>query len=110
MRAKRVWLGSGLLASLLGVAGLISTLPVAAQTSNKPPSTTTMAPGKKAGDDTLAEFARLDKNNDGFLDKKEAMMEPRLLTKFSDADTNKDGKIDKAEFTAFEAAQHASNK
>jgi len=96
-----------LLASLIGAAGLMATIPVAAQTSNQPPSTT-MAPAKKAGDDTLAEFAKLDKNGDGFIDKKEAIMEPRLLTKFGDADTNKDGKIDKAEFASFEATRHAS--
>ena len=53
-------------------------------------------------DDDAAEFAKLDKNKDGMIDKTEAAMEPRLLTNFDAADTNKDGKIDKNEWAAFQ--------
>jgi len=68
--------------------------------SATPSTPATTAPARK-GDDDAAEFAKLDKNHDGALDKAEAMMEPRLLTKFSDADTNKDGKIDQKEYLDF---------
>ena len=88
-------LRSGLVLSFLGGAALVSSLPVSAQTT---PSTT----AAKTTDDDAAEFARLDKNKDGFIDKTEAIAEPRLMTNFDAADTNKDGKIDKNEWKAFE--------
>ena len=90
----------------------------AADTANTQPSVTTppaaMAPAQtpaakpaRAGEDDAIEFDKLDKNHDGFLDKSEAMMEPRLLAEWASADTNKDGKISKEEFLAFEKARHA---
>jgi len=112
MQTRKWVVRSGLVLSVLGVAGLF-TMPVAAQT----PSTTTAQPAKPstvapapAGDDTAAEFDRLDKNKDGFLDKGEAMMEPKLLAKWADADTNKDGKISKEEFLAFERKEQTAKK
>lgn len=90
----------GLILSLLGGAALVTALPAAAQTTpyNNAPSTT----AAKTTDDDGAEFGRLDKNKDGFIDKTEAIVEPRLLTNFDAADTNKDGKVDKAEWAAFQ--------
>ena len=64
----------------------------------------------RAGDDDAAEFAKLDKNKDGFLDKTEATMEPKLLGKWAEADTNKDGKVSKEEFLAFERKEHPAKK
>jgi Ca2+-binding EF-hand superfamily protein len=64
----------------------------------------------RAGDDGAAEFAKLDKNNDGFIDKGEAVMEPKLLGKWAEADTNKDGKISREEFLAFERKEQAAKK
>ena len=92
-------LRSGLALSFLGGAALVSSLPVLAQTtpSSAPPTT-----AAKVTDDDAAEFARLDKNKDGFVDKTEAIVEPRLRTNFDAADTNKDGKIDKNEWKAFQ--------
>ena len=78
----------------LSAAGLITSLPAGAQTSP--------APAAKQTDDDAAEFAKLDANKDGFLDKKEAVLEPRLLMNFDAADTNKDGKVDKNEWAAFQ--------
>jgi Ca2+-binding EF-hand superfamily protein len=96
---KTTLLRSGLVLSFLGGAALVSSLPVSAQTTpNKTPSTT----AAKATDDDAAEFARLDKNKDGFIDKTEAMLEPRLVTNFDAADANKDGKIDKTEWAVFQ--------
>jgi EF hand domain-containing protein len=95
MQAKKMLVGSGLVLAMLGGAGLIASFPAVAQTS---PSG---APATKTDDDA-AEFVKLDANKDGFLDKKEAIMEPRLLTNFDAADTNKDGKIDKKEWADFQ--------
>jgi Ca2+-binding EF-hand superfamily protein len=64
----------------------------------------------RAGDDDSAEFAKLDKNKDGFIDKAEATMEPKLLAKWAEADTNKDGKISREEFLAFERKEQAAKK
>jgi len=116
MKSTTFWKRSGVVLSLAGAAMLSLALPAGAQsttpaappsttksaTPSTPPSTAPMtAPARKSGDDDAAEFAKLDKNHDGVLDKAEAMMEPRLLAKFADADTNKDGKIDQQEFLNF---------
>src|SRR5438874_9607319 len=109
MNATRLWTRSAAVISLAGAAMLALALPAGAQSTTPatPPSAsksaapaTTTAPARK-GDDDAAEFAKLDKNHDGALDKGELIMEPRLLTKFSDADTNKDGKIDQKEYLDF---------
>src|ERR1700693_1054779 len=92
-------LRSGLVLSLLGGAALVSSLPASAQTT---PSNAPSPTAAKTTDDDAAEFARLDKNGDGFIDKSEAILEPRLMTNFEAADTNKDGKIDKNEWKAFQ--------
>ena len=94
MRARKMLIGSGLALAILGAAGLVTSLPASAQMAP--------APAAKATDDDAAEFVKLDKNKDGFIDKTEAVAEPRLLTNFAAADTNKDGKIDKSEWTAFQ--------
>ena len=96
---KTTLLRSGLVLSLLGGAALVSSLPVSAQTT---PYNTPSPTAAKTTDDDAAEFARLDKNKDGFIDKAEAVLEPRLMTNFEAADTNKDGKIDKNEWKAFQ--------
>lgn len=114
MQTKQWLVRSGLVLSVLGAAGLMTAVPVAAQTQ-KPSTATetgkpsTMAPAR-AGDDDAAEFAKLDKNKDGFVDKGEAVMEPKLLGKWADADINKDGKISKDEFLAFERKEHTAKK
>jgi len=115
MTATRFWTRSGVILSLAGAAMLSLALPAGAQSTTPatPPSTTksatpgtspsaapATAPARK-GDDDAAEFAKLDKKHDGAIDKAEAIMEPRLLTKFGDADTNKDGKIDQKEYLDF---------
>lgn len=114
MNATKFWTRSGVVLSLAGAAMFSLGLPAGAQSTapTTPPSTTKSATQGTApstapmttprkGDDDAMEFAKLDKNHDGALDKGEAMMEPRLLTKFSDADTNKDGKIDQQEYLNF---------
>jgi len=103
MQARKMLVGSGLVLAMLSAAGLITSLPAGAQTS---PSATT-APKT---DDDLAEFAKLDANKDGFLDKKEAILEPRLLANFDAADTNKDGKIDKKEWADFQKNKGSMKK
>ena len=114
MQTRQWVVRSGLVLSVFGAAGLMTALPAAAQTQKAPTTTepakpSTMAPAR-AGDDDAAEFAKLDKNKDGFIDKAEATMEPKLLGKWADADTNKDGKISKEEFVAFERKEQAAKK
>ena len=50
--------------------------------------------------DIDATFDRLDANQDGAVDKKEAASMPGLLGVFGKADANRDGKLDKTELTA----------
>ena len=114
MQTRQWVVRSGLVLSVLGAAGLMMALPAAAQTqkpstATEPAKPSTMAPAR-ADDDEAAEFAKLDKNKDGFLDKGEATMEPKLLAKWAEADTNKDGKISKDEFLAFESKEQAAKK
>ncbi len=103
MQAKKMLVGSGLVLAILSGAGLIASLPAIAQTSPG------AAPATKTDDDA-AEFARLDANKDGFIDKKEAALEPRLLANFDAADTNKDGKIDKKEWADFQKNKSTMKK
>jgi hypothetical protein len=99
MMKRTTLLRSGLILSFLGGAALVLSLPVSAQTT---PSNTPSTTAAKTTDDDAAEFTRLDKNKDGFVDKTEAILEPRLMTNFNAADTNKDGKIDQNEWKAFQ--------
>src|SRR2546425_12231270 len=75
MQARKILMSTGLVLSMLGGAGLVASLPVSAQTpgTNATPPATGAAPAAKA-DDNAAEFDRLDKNHDGFLDKTEAII------------------------------------
>ena len=121
MEQQRNWVRMTFGPALLGAACLAVSLPLAAQTTPaapaKPsvttpaatPPATTPAPAttRKAGEDDAIEFDKLDKNKDGYLDKTEAMMEPRVLAEWTKVDTNKDGKVSKDEFLTFERARHA---
>ena len=123
MTQRSFWIRYGVAPALLGAACLGTSVLASAQGTNAtttPPAATTTAPSTngmkpatnattpKAGEDDAMEFAKLDKNHDGVVDKAEAMLEPRLLTGFAKADVNKDGKIDKSEFLSFERARHAN--
>src|SRR5437763_1513130 len=114
MQTRQWVVRSGLVLSVLGAAGLMTALPAAAQTQKPSTTTETAKPSTmaaaRAGEDDAAEFAKLDKNHDGAIDKGEAVMEPKLLGKWADVDTNKDGKISKEEFLAFERKEHAAKK
>ena len=81
-------------------AGAQTNKPATTPAATAPAPSTTMAP-KKAGEDDAVEFVKLDKNKDGFIDKTEAIMEPRLLAEWTKVDTDKDGKVSKDEFLPF---------
>jgi osmotically-inducible protein OsmY len=51
------------------------------------------------------EFARLDKNKDGFLSRQEAQANKNVAALFDRADTNKDGRLSEDELTRARAAQ-----
>jgi hypothetical protein len=104
MQKRQGFVRSGFVLAILAGAGLISWLPAGAADPAKP-STSAMAPAN--AEDNAAEFAKIDKNKDGFIDKTEAIAEPKLLGKWGDADANKDGKVSKDEFLAFQRKEHA---
>ena len=51
------------------------------------------------------EFAKLDKNKDGFISRQEAAADKNVAALFSKADTNHDGKLTEDELTKARAAQ-----
>jgi hypothetical protein len=114
MQTKQWWARSGFMYSVVAAAGLMIALPTPAQTQTPSTNATATKPAAtapaRAGEDDAAEFTKLDKNKDGFIDKGEAVMEPKLLAKWADVDTNKDGKISKDEFLAFERKEHPAKK
>jgi len=115
MKQQRDWIRFAFAPALLGAACLAASLPAGAQATRPAapttPAATAPAPAtsapRKAGDDDAIEFVKLDKNKDGFIDKTEAIMEPRVLAEWTKVDTNKDGKVSKDEFLTFENARHA---
>jgi len=117
MKQQRDWIRFAFAPALLGAACLVASMPAGAQATKPAAPTTpaatapasapaTSAP-RKAGEDDAIEFDKLDKNKDGFIDKTEAVMEPRLLAEWTKVDTNKDGKVSRDEFLTFENARHA---
>lgn len=56
-----------------------------------------------AAGDPGAWFRRLDRNHDGYLDRKELAGQRRVLEVFDQADENKDGKLDPDEFIKAES-------
>ncbi len=73
-------------------------------------------PSKEAGREHKPEhkpgqhFQKLDKNNDGSLDRKEAAGHERLVKHFDEIDANKDGKVSKEEMHAHHAASREKHK
>ena len=114
MQTKQRWVRSGVTYSAVAAVALMIALPAAAQTQTPSTNATTTKPAAtapaRAGEDDAVEFTKLDKNKDGFIDKGEAVMEPKLLAKWADVDTNKDGKISKDEFLTFERKEHPARK
>jgi hypothetical protein len=52
-------------------------------------------------------FAKLDKNNDGYISKAEAAADPVLNKDFTKFDLNNDGKLNRAEYLAASAKEDA---
>lgn len=65
-----------------------------------PPDATTGAPANS----TAAQFATLDTNHDGYIERAEAGGMPTLARNWQQADVNGDGKLDQAEFAQFAAS------
>jgi len=53
--------------------------------------------------DPGAWFRKLDRNHDGYLDRKELASQRRILEVFDQADENKDGRLDPEEFIRAES-------
>lgn len=54
--------------------------------------------------------AKLDSNNDGFIDRTEAAASPRLLARFDQLDTNKDGKLSREEMPRGKHGRRGSSR
>jgi hypothetical protein len=65
-------------------------------TQQKPAAVPSAAAGASQTDQP--NFARVDRNKDGFVDKSEAGVVPGMSANFERADRNRDGKLDEAEF------------
>ncbi len=91
-------------AILLGAAGAVSAQ-TTAPSSTPSAGSSTVAPeaSQPSGSSSTQQFAKLDKDQDGMISKKEASKDTKLSKGFSTADESKDGKLDPAEFAQFEA-------
>ncbi|UXI66872.1 hypothetical protein [Tahibacter amnicola] len=81
-------------------AGLIVCLPVIATAL---PTVPPLDP--PTGADTLATFAQLDRNQDGYVDKTELPQNHELHQRFAQLDKNSDGKLSNDEFARFRDEQ-----
>ncbi|HZQ73540.1 MAG TPA: EF-hand domain-containing protein [Burkholderiales bacterium] len=54
-------------------------------------------------------FARLDRNNDGYISKAESVRDPALKKDFAKFDLNHDGKLNRAEYLAAGAKEDISS-
>ncbi len=68
-------------------------------------ASTTMGKAGTATRSNDSEFARLDKNHDGYISKAEAMADPKLSKDFKSFDLNNDGKLNRAEYLAAAAKE-----
>ena len=74
-------------------------LPGTAPSKGPAPADTPTTPAAASA----SEFARLDKDKDGVISKKEAASDKAVRAQWAMLDGNKDGKLDQAEFARFEA-------
>ena len=81
-----------------------STTPSTESPASQNPSSTS---GSTATD---PEFAKVDKDHDGKISKKEAASNKDLAKRFNELDTDHDGSLQPAEFARFEAEPSAGGK
>ena len=96
------------IAAVTTFAGAVSaqTAPIG-QPSSTPSSPSTSSPSSASSSmSDTGGFAKLDKDRDGSVSKKEAAANKDLTKQWDTLDTNKDGKLDPGEFAAFEAPKY----
>ena len=108
------------IASLTAFAGVAAAQMSPATSPSSKPSTTpststdTAAPTNPASTSgstaTDPEFAKVDKDHDGKISKKEAASNKELAKRFNELDTDHDGALQPAEFARFEAEPSAGGK
>lgn len=89
------WLFLGALPFALLLPGTLLNAQSVNQGATKPPAVAVAPP---VVDNPRPDFARTDRNKDGFVDKSEAGGVPGLSALFERVDRNRDGKLDRDEF------------
>ena len=90
------WLFLGLIPFVLLLPGALLNAQSVNQGSTKSPVVAVAPP---VVDNPRPDFARTDRNKDGFVDKSEAGVVPGLSALFERVDRNRDGKLDRDEFS-----------
>ncbi|HKQ28225.1 MAG TPA: EF-hand domain-containing protein [Burkholderiales bacterium] len=85
---------------LLGfsLAALLLPLPYMNVTASPSARVVTESPSASAGSSAVPVFDLVDRNRDGFIDRKEAQAVPGLPETFDNMDRNHDGRLDRVEF------------
>ena len=108
LRTRRLFPRSAMLLALLGMASVAaaqSTQPAdTGATQDQASQAQTTAPAGTPPGDTPADFAALDVDGNGKLDKDEAGADATLGAGFDNADADKDGGVSRTELDAFRQA------
>src|SRR5688500_17695725 len=91
-----LFLGASLVAVMAALPIVVAQTQIQAGIQEKPAPAPSAAAGASQNDQP--DFARVDRNQDGFVDKSEAGVVPGMSANFERADRNRDGKLDEAEF------------
>jgi len=78
-------------------------VPAAAQAPRTSGGSDSMAPKTEASATAQGGFAGLDKNNDGYISRDEALEAP-WVSRFSEIDKDNDGRVSRSEFDASQGA------
>jgi hypothetical protein len=98
LQRNAYWLFLGLTVCALVLPVPLLNAQSASQGSTKPVPQSVQTPQQVVVDNPRPDFARADRNKDGFVDKSEAGTVPGLSANFERVDRNRDGRLDRDEF------------